>query len=343
MIRIMTATEPKLITITVDGELSGEYVDAVETCVRQAIAQRRSSASFCATFPPSTRADALFWAAWRRRVFACVPQEFTLPTSLQKSTSPLRRQERPMLPARRTPIRDCRVCEDKTPARCRRPVASLASAGVVGPAESVTSAGRKHALTMFESENTQMWVVWSLGGLVGICLVLSFFEKAPGSSKQIKEEVLTWGAPLLFISDRVGGRSRIASADGEALFRDCEFKAAAHAFEQALTNEPGNARLHFWLGKSYARMAEVSSLLSARRNARKAQAHLETAAQLDPGNREFWKELFEFYVDSPEYFDGGLNRAMAVLERLGPDDGGPGTPSRIVADRERSTAARDGL
>ena len=41
MIRIMTATEPKLITITVDGELSGEYVDAVETCAAQAIAQRR--------------------------------------------------------------------------------------------------------------------------------------------------------------------------------------------------------------------------------------------------------------------------------------------------------------
>jgi ABC-type transporter Mla MlaB component len=41
MIRIMTATKPKLITITVDGELSGEYVDAVEACATQAIAQRR--------------------------------------------------------------------------------------------------------------------------------------------------------------------------------------------------------------------------------------------------------------------------------------------------------------
>ena len=41
MIRIMTATEPKLITITVDGELAGECVDAVETCATQAVAQRR--------------------------------------------------------------------------------------------------------------------------------------------------------------------------------------------------------------------------------------------------------------------------------------------------------------
>ena len=46
-------------------------------------------------------------------------------------------------------------------------------------------------------------------------------------------------------------------------------------------------------------------------------------------------ELFEFYADSPEYFDGGLSRATAMLERLGPDDGGPGTPSRIVADARK--------
>ena len=41
MIRIMTATEAKLITITVDGQFAGEYVNAVETCVWQAIVQRR--------------------------------------------------------------------------------------------------------------------------------------------------------------------------------------------------------------------------------------------------------------------------------------------------------------
>jgi ABC-type transporter Mla MlaB component len=46
VVRIMTAIEPKLITITVDGELSREYVDAVETCATQAIAQRRPTQLF---------------------------------------------------------------------------------------------------------------------------------------------------------------------------------------------------------------------------------------------------------------------------------------------------------
>ncbi len=114
---------------------------------------------------------------------------------------------------------------------------------------------------------------------------------------------------------------------------------AAHA----LTNEPGNARLHFWLGKSYARMAEVSSVLSARRNARKAQVYLETAVQLDPDNREFWNELFEFYVDSPEWFDGGLDGAMAMLERLGPTTADQGHQGGSWRRRERSTGARVGL
>jgi tetratricopeptide (TPR) repeat protein len=125
------------------------------------------------------------------------------------------------------------------------------------------------------------------------------------------------------------------SNDGEALFQECEFKAAAHVFEHAVANDPGNPQLHFRLGKSYARMAEVSSLLSTRKNARKAQAHLETAVRLEPGNREFLIELFELYVDSPEYFDGGLNRAATLLERLGPDDGGPGTPSRFLTDARK--------
>jgi len=142
------------------------------------------------------------------------------------------------------------------------------------------------------------------------------------------------GTAVLFALASAAAAASVSS-DGEALFRECEYKAAAHAFEHRLQKEPGNARLHFWLGKSYARMAEVSGPFSTRKNARKAQAHLETAARLEPGNREFLMELFELYVDSPEYFDGGLSRATAMLERLGPDDGGPGTPSRIVADARK--------
>ncbi len=123
--------------------------------------------------------------------------------------------------------------------------------------------------------------------------------------------------------------------DGQELFYQADFKAAARAFEQALTNEPASARLHFWAGKSYARLADVSSLLFARRNARKAQAHLEAAVRLEPKNQDYLTELFDFYVDSPEWFGGGLDRAAALVERLGPDDGGAAALSRMVAESRR--------
>jgi len=41
MIRILTADAPEAITITLDGHLAGESVDAVEICTHQAIGQRR--------------------------------------------------------------------------------------------------------------------------------------------------------------------------------------------------------------------------------------------------------------------------------------------------------------
>ena len=41
MIRIMTATEPKAFTITVDGRLAGEYVEVLDTSVNQAIVHGR--------------------------------------------------------------------------------------------------------------------------------------------------------------------------------------------------------------------------------------------------------------------------------------------------------------
>ena len=41
MIRIHTAAEPKRTLITVDGRLAAEYIEAVDTCVRQAASEGR--------------------------------------------------------------------------------------------------------------------------------------------------------------------------------------------------------------------------------------------------------------------------------------------------------------
>lgn len=41
MIRILTTDEPSAITISIDGELVGDYVEAVETSIHQAFGQQR--------------------------------------------------------------------------------------------------------------------------------------------------------------------------------------------------------------------------------------------------------------------------------------------------------------
>jgi tetratricopeptide (TPR) repeat protein len=123
--------------------------------------------------------------------------------------------------------------------------------------------------------------------------------------------------------------------DGRSLFLACEFKQAARAFEKALAEQPNSALLHYWLGKSYARLAEVSSLLSAPKNARKARRSLEQAVQIDPRNDEYLRELFDFYVDSPEWFSGGLERAAALLERISPEESGVEPRLKQLADSRK--------
>ena len=103
---------------------------------------------------------------------------------------------------------------------------------------------------------------------------------------------------------------------GRALFLACEFKQAAHAFAKAVEQQPERPAYHYWLGKSYARQADVAGPFTAPKYARLAQRSLEQAVRIDPRNAEYARELCEFYVDSPEWFDGGLARARALLEQI---------------------------
>jgi tetratricopeptide (TPR) repeat protein len=123
--------------------------------------------------------------------------------------------------------------------------------------------------------------------------------------------------------------------DGRSLFAACEFKRATRAFERALSAQPGNAGLYYWLGKSYARLAEISSPLFAPKNARRARYNLEEAVRRDPRNHEYWDELFEFYVDSPEWFPGGLQRAEALVKEIRPAEADADPWLRQIADSRK--------
>jgi len=145
-----------------------------------------------------------------------------------------------------------------------------------------------------------------------------------------------YGSLILLMSAAAGAAAAAQSEqEGRSLFFACEFKQAARAFEKASAEQPDSARLHYWLGKSYARLAEVSSPLSAPKNARKARRRLEQAVHLDPRNDLYLQELFDFYLDSPEWFSGGLERAAALLERIDPGESGTESRLRQLADSRK--------
>ncbi|MGA3017710.1 MAG: hypothetical protein ABSF62_11370 [Bryobacteraceae bacterium] len=152
-----------------------------------------------------------------------------------------------------------------------------------------------------------------------------------------------WSVILLMIAGASSAASGPRSAeiaaqwarDGRFHFFACEFKQATRAFGNALVEQPDSAVLHFWLGKSYARLAAVSGPLSAPKNARKARRSLEQAVKMEPRNDEYLQELFDFYVDSPEWFSGGLERAAALLERISPGAIGAGLRGKQLADARK--------
>jgi Flp pilus assembly protein TadD len=134
------------------------------------------------------------------------------------------------------------------------------------------------------------------------------------------------------------GDSAKWAGQGRRWFGECEFKKAARAFELAVEASPGDASLHHWLGKSYARMAEVASPLHAPRDARRARRSLARAVALDPGNEQYARELFDLYLNSPEWFRGGLREAAALLDKTAPALGSD--PAGEGPERARLEAAR---
>ncbi len=128
---------------------------------------------------------------------------------------------------------------------------------------------------------------------------------------------------------------------GRSRFLTSHYKQAAYAFEKALQYQPANAAIHYWLGKTQARWADIADPISAPRHARKARRSLERAVELEPRNPEYLRELFAFYIDSPEWFDGGLERAALLKERLEAASPNPDLypPDPVVESRREHSGA----
>jgi tetratricopeptide (TPR) repeat protein len=122
---------------------------------------------------------------------------------------------------------------------------------------------------------------------------------------------------------------------GHVRYERCDFKAAMQAFSRAAARRPDDADLQHWLGKSYAKLAETDGPLLASRHAAKARLNLERAVTLDPANRHYLRELFDFYLDSPEWLSGGIDQAEQLIVRLEPEDAGAQAFLRLRLENAR--------
>jgi len=104
---------------------------------------------------------------------------------------------------------------------------------------------------------------------------------------------------------------------GKAYYMEGDYKKASQCFEKAVAADSRNSFYHLWLGRAYGKRAETSSFLTAPGLARKAREQFEKAVALDPHNIEALNDLFEYYLQAPGFLGGGLEKAAALVERIG--------------------------
>jgi tetratricopeptide (TPR) repeat protein len=103
---------------------------------------------------------------------------------------------------------------------------------------------------------------------------------------------------------------------GKNYFKLGDYKKAAEFFEKALSSSPNSSDYELWLGRTFGRRAETGNWVLAPGNASKARKCFEKAVELDPHNAEAMNDLFDFYLNAPEFLGGGMDKAEAIARRI---------------------------
>ncbi|RKZ48275.1 MAG: hypothetical protein DRQ58_04845 [Gammaproteobacteria bacterium] len=103
---------------------------------------------------------------------------------------------------------------------------------------------------------------------------------------------------------------------GQILYQDDNYDAAANSFSKAISLSPDDSRYHHWLAKTYGELAESSGWLKAMRYAKDAKKSLERAVELDPKNIAALTDLMEYYKQAPRFLGGSNKKAGEVSDLL---------------------------
>jgi tetratricopeptide (TPR) repeat protein len=103
---------------------------------------------------------------------------------------------------------------------------------------------------------------------------------------------------------------------GRSQYMMGQYKQATESFEKATKLAPGESTHFHWLGRTYGRRAELSSVFNAPGYASKARQNFERAVELNPRNAEAVNDLFEYYLQAPGFLGGGLEKAQQLIAKI---------------------------
>jgi tetratricopeptide (TPR) repeat protein len=121
-------------------------------------------------------------------------------------------------------------------------------------------------------------------------------------------------------SSHEGQSAAAQELTGKSWYQMGDFKKAVEAFERAEKLQPADSRLKNWLGRSWGRRAETSNPLMAAGYAAKARRYFEEAVQLNPSDHEAVNDLFSYYLEAPGFLGGGMDKALALAEKIKTND-----------------------
>jgi tetratricopeptide (TPR) repeat protein len=122
---------------------------------------------------------------------------------------------------------------------------------------------------------------------------------------------------------------------GQDFFMLGEYRKASEFLEHAATLTPDNPDCLLWLGRAFGRRAETSGPFTAPGYAFKARQMFERAVALDPSNRAAIGDLFEYYLQAPDFMGGGESKAAALAARVARQDPAEGHYYQALLDQQR--------
>jgi tetratricopeptide (TPR) repeat protein len=135
----------------------------------------------------------------------------------------------------------------------------------------------------------------------------------------------------------------MTALEGIAYFNDGEFKKAAAQFRRAVEIDPKDAQSHFWMARSYEKLADVAFPLDGRYRS-KARVCLMRAMSLAPDRADYRRELFDFLLDGGGASPAAFRQAAEILRAVPESD--PDylyMRQRLAAVRNEKSALEEGL